>query len=320
MKFTGGIKLRERDFFNEDRRNKPYKKFPKTEHERKKTQEEVQQIKKNLSNFSKSIWSKQWVNSILQLGRPFRMQRGIDYALNGKIDALSINKGHIFSTVQGTAPTPYRINIHFHVIPEEEWKKIIEEIAKSPLYLIELLEGILPEEIAETFKKYGHPLFPDITKDGLNATCSCPDKEVPCKHIAATILYIARVLDYDPFILLKLRGKTKGELLRELHLSENDIESRSMEEESKKIKKKIKQGFNVPKIGFEEISSQKRQMKNITELNFQFRKPPNILDIPENLGNPPNLENPTAFNAVLKAIYRFVTNEEYIMAMKLEED
>ena len=257
---------------------------------------------------------------MLKIGRPFRMQRGINYALEDRIENLIINKGHIFSTVIGTAPTPYRINIHFQVIPDDKWKIIIEEIAKSPLNLIKLLEGTLPEEIIEIFEVYENSLFPDVIKGGLNATCSCPDKAIPCKHIAATILYIARVLDYNPFILITLRGKTKSELLRELHLEselpkeENLLRAPEIDKYESLIK-----GFNVPKIGLEELLAMNEKREEEENLYFNIKKPPKVISTLENLGNPPNLENPTAFNTVFKSIYQFVTNRVYKMAMDIEE-
>ncbi|MHA1762457.1 MAG: SWIM zinc finger family protein, partial [Promethearchaeota archaeon] len=227
--------MKDQNYLRRNRGKKePFDNTPKTEFERRKTHEEVKQIKRNLENFTKSTWSKFWVKSILKIGRPFRMQRGINYALEDRIENLLINKGHIFSTVQGTAPTPYRVNIYFQTIPESEWKGIIEEIARSPWNLIQLLEGILPEEIIKIFEERKYSLFPDIENEGLNASCSCPDKEIPCKHIAATILYIARVLDYNPFILLELKGKNKNELLKELHLSEASEEEPSISSDSKK--------------------------------------------------------------------------------------
>jgi uncharacterized Zn finger protein len=43
--------------------------------------------------------------------------------------------------------------------------------------------------------------------------CSCPDWEVPCKHLAAVCYVLAEAFDEDPFALLAWRGKGKDELL-----------------------------------------------------------------------------------------------------------
>ena len=194
----------------------------KTEYEKQRTHEEVEQIKRDLIHFAQTSWGTEWIRSNLKIGRPFSMQRGIEYVKDERrIDNLSINPGQIFATVQGTAPTPYRVKINFEIIPNEGWKAILTNLKNKPINLIELLEGKLPEDLLEIFKNTKYSLFPDASK-GLDATCSCPDKAIPCKHIAAIILYLARIIDYNPFILLELLGKTKNEILNDFSLLKSE--------------------------------------------------------------------------------------------------
>jgi uncharacterized Zn finger protein len=42
--------------------------------------------------------------------------------------------------------------------------------------------------------------------------CSCPDWAIPCKHVAAVHYALAAELDRDPFLLFRLRGRTREEL------------------------------------------------------------------------------------------------------------
>ncbi len=293
------------------KRERPEKTY-KTEHEKQRSHEEVQQIKKNLINFARTEWGKQWIHSILKIGRPYRMQRGIDYAKDeDRIDNLTINKGQIFATVQGTAPTPYRVKILFETISEEVWKVIIKELALKSINLIKLLEGELPEEINTIFSNANFPLFLDVSQ-GLNATCSCPDQAIPCKHIASVILYIARVLDFNPFILLKLRGKTKNEILSDLSISKIDFDEEIRDEDENSVF-----SFNIPKISIQEIQGKKQSTADI-HIGFKFKKPGKIIETLENLGLPYNLENPKAFTTVLGSVYRSVSTYVYKMAMNIE--
>jgi len=252
--------------FMENRRNKrkgPIQPQRKSEYEKERTREEVEQIKKNLINFAKTSWGKQWIQSNLQIGRPFRMQRGIQYVKDERrIENLSISAGQIFATVQGTAPTPYRVKINFEPILEEGWKIILKELTKKTINLIELLEGLLPEDIITIFDENGYSLFPNAS-EGLNATCSCPDTAIPCKHIAAVILYIARVLDYNPFLLLELQGKTKSEILNELSLGQGAKSKKEAEKMSTTTNFEFK--FNVPKISIVELSSEQKKSNKDTD-------------------------------------------------------
>ena len=301
-------------YFMENRRNKK-KDVPqrKTEYEKERTREEVEQIKKNLINFAKTPWGREWIISNLKIGRPFRMQRGIEYAKDEeRIDNFSINKGQIFATVQGTAPTPYRVKINFELIPDVEWEKILKDLSTKLLYIIELLEGSLPQDVIAIFESNGYSLFPEATK-GLNSTCSCPDKAVPCKHIAAIILYLARVLDYNPFLLLELRGKSKEEILDDLSLSQ-PIES-SDESEKKFTLNNIEFKFNVPKIYIQEVSKQFSSTDEHT-IGFDIKKPGKIIETLENLGIPQNIEN-KAFEIVLRAIYLKITSKIHEISLEL---
>ncbi len=299
------------------RRKGPTKPQKKSEYEKERTREEVEQIKKNLVNFAKTSWGKQWIQSNLKVGRPFRMQRGIEYVKDERrIENLSISTGQIFATVQGTAPTPYRVKINFEPILEEGWKIILKELAKKTINLIELLEGFLPEDIITIFDENGYSLFLNASK-GLNATCSCPDAAIPCKHIAAVILYIARVLDYNPFLLLELRGKSKSEILNELSLGQGGKSNN--ESEKVPTTSNIEFKFNVPKISIVELSSeQKKSGTDIDDYNigFTFRKPGKIIDTLENLGIPQNIEN-KAFEIVLRAIYRKITSKIHDISLEL---
>ncbi|MHA1763100.1 MAG: hypothetical protein ACTSYC_04975, partial [Promethearchaeota archaeon] len=87
----------------------------------------------------------------------------------------------------------------------------------------------------------------------------------------------------------------------------------------KKIDNLGEMSFSVPKITLEEILATEKQKKKEIDLSFHFRRPSKIFEIPENLGNPPNLENPVAFEMVFKSIYQFISKEIHNMALKLDE-
>jgi uncharacterized Zn finger protein len=234
---------------------------------------------------------------------------------------LRINKGEIFALVQGTAPTPYRVRIFFDQISGEKWDTIAEELSSNLLNLINLLEGKLTEKIIKIFETKNTSLFPDVSH-GLNAKCSCPDPEVPCKHIAATILYISKVVDFNPLILMKLKGKTKKELLAELEIGEKKKKTSSdtSPTSSTSSKEPLYQSFNVPKFSIEKIEEQLSLEGTLSEIEFQFRKPTGIIETLENLGLPPNLKNQKAFSIVLERVYELITKQIYKLALKAPSD
>jgi hypothetical protein len=132
---------------------------------------------------------------------------------------------------------------------------------------------------------------------------------------------ISKVLDYDPFILLKIRGKSKKEILIDLNLAQKS-ESELMSTRSNVSVEKdenVKFSFNVPKISIQEISSEKAILEDMKEISFKFKKPGKIIETLENLGIPPNIDNPKAFETVLKRIYQTISSEFYKKSMKKEK-
>jgi hypothetical protein len=74
----------------------------------------------------------------------------------------------------------------------------------------------MPEDIEDVFAGLGLALFPASAAE-LSMYCSCPDWEVPCKHIAAVFYLLAEAFDTDPFSILAWRGRGRDDLLAGLH-------------------------------------------------------------------------------------------------------
>ena len=74
-----------------------------------------------------------------------------------------------------------------------------------------MLDGELPPEVAGDVAAAGLDLLPGAGEVG--PRCTCPDDADPCKHSAAVCYLVADALDADPFTVLLLRGRTRGEVL-----------------------------------------------------------------------------------------------------------
>src|SRR6266480_3513331 len=70
----------------------------------------------------------------------------------------------------------------------------------------------MPQDIEEAFRAQKLSLFPEKLRD-LATECSCPDYSNPCKHIAAVYYLLGEEFDRDPFLIFKLRGMTREDLL-----------------------------------------------------------------------------------------------------------
>jgi uncharacterized Zn finger protein len=117
--------------------------------------------------------------------------------------------------VQGTMSKPYDVEIKLKPLCEADWEKVTVAMASKAVFAARLLSGEMPQNIEQAFSDSGISLFPNKVDD-LVTDCSCPDWSNPCKHIAAVYYLLAEQFDCDPFLIFKLRGRAKEEIVEAL--------------------------------------------------------------------------------------------------------
>ncbi len=157
-------------------------------------------------------WSKRWVSVLESFGWSNRLERGRRYARSGQVMDFRLAKGRVTARVQGSAPKPYSVGIGMAPLTDEAWDRVLDEMSQKAIFAAKLLAGEMPHNIDEAFDAAGMALFPEASKD-IKTSCSCPDSANPCKHIAAVYYILAEEFDRDPFMLFKLRGKAKDEII-----------------------------------------------------------------------------------------------------------
>jgi len=172
-------------------------------------------------NFGQNWWAKRWIETLESFHIGARLSRGRSYARKGQVISIDVRKGVVLAKVQGTRSKPYEIVIRMKEIAKRSWKKVAKLLSGRILYVAQLLNGEMPMEIEEKFKEAGVSLFPSKRKD-LNTSCTCPDWSNPCKHIAAVFYLLGEEFDRDPFLIFKLRGKTREELVDLMGVSSLD--------------------------------------------------------------------------------------------------
>ena len=165
--------------------------------------------------FGKSWWAGRWIAALEQLVDPGRLSRGRSYARSGQVLNLDIKSGRVDSKVQGSMPSPYKVWIKVEPLSDREWAKVTEAMAAQALFAAKLLAGEMPQNIEEAFTQAKVSLFPAKRGD-LETDCSCPDYANPCKHIAAVYYLLGEQFDEDPFLIFKLRGRTKEQIMAAL--------------------------------------------------------------------------------------------------------
>ncbi|MBM2832540.1 MAG: hypothetical protein HW414_1592, partial [Dehalococcoidia bacterium] len=162
--------------------------------------------------FGESWWAMRWIGVLESFHISARLDRGRSYARRGQVLSISIEKGTVKAKVQGSRPKPYDITIKLKTLSDDGWGRLAKTLSRQAIFAAKLLAGEMPQEIEKVFKDAGLSLFPEkLTELGTN--CSCPDWSNPCKHIAAVYYLLGEEFDRDPFLIFKLRGMNREEIV-----------------------------------------------------------------------------------------------------------
>lgn len=164
---------------------------------------------------AESWWSQRFISALESFGLGGRMQRGRNYARRGQVVSLDVVAGLLMAQVQGSRPMPYVVTVKVAKATDAQWSHVEAAMQQRVGLVARLLAGEVPEDLEDAFRAAGVDLFPATWRD-VDAACSCPDYENPCKHIAAVLYLFADRLDGDPWLLLAWRGRLRDQLLGHL--------------------------------------------------------------------------------------------------------
>src|SRR5919199_6786403 len=166
-------------------------------------------------SFGKSWWAQRWVSVLESFDLGARLGRGRTYARQGQVLSIDVAEGEVRAKVQGSRLKPYDVTIQVKTLSEDQWGQVIEALSGQALFAAKLLAGEMPQDIEQVFRAAKLSLFPE-KKGDLSTDCSCPDWSNPCKHVAAVYYLLGEEFDRDPFLLFRMRGLSREELLQRL--------------------------------------------------------------------------------------------------------
>ncbi len=166
--------------------------------------------------FGLTWWGRAWVDALEHRAAldPGRLARGRSYARRGAVGRAQLTAGLVMAPVQGSRPDPYTVTIRVPTFRRVEWERVLDVIGTQIGRTAALLDGELPPEVVEDVSAAGLSLLPGPGE--IRPACSCPDWGEPCKHAAAVCYLVADLLDADPFTALRLRGRSRDDILTAL--------------------------------------------------------------------------------------------------------
>ncbi|NJL66301.1 MAG: hypothetical protein HC849_33465 [Oscillatoriales cyanobacterium RU_3_3] len=160
-------------------------------------------------------WTQQWLDLINTYRFKKRLERGWQYAREGKVLSIKFPDKEVIAVVQGTDPKPYQVSLGLDPLSDEDWDYVIENMSQRAVFSAKLLAGEMPHNIEDVFAAAGKTLFP-LSLSDVRSRCTCPDPKNPCKHISAVYYLLGDRFGEDPFVLFQLRGRTKEQILAAL--------------------------------------------------------------------------------------------------------
>lgn len=160
-------------------------------------------------------WATQW-RQVLAVGAAAqrRLAQGEAWVRSGRVTQLRWSDGLLQGRVQGSAATPFAVDIRLRMLSDDDWDEVVDVLAAQARHRAHLVAGQAPEGLEEQLADRGIALLPSVGE--LDTTCACTDAGWPCLHVAAVWQAAGDQLADDPFGVFRLRGRGRQQLLHAL--------------------------------------------------------------------------------------------------------
>lgn len=163
----------------------------------------------------RSWWSGRWLRALGNWLSTSTLATGRLYVRRGQVSDPDAQVGAVTATVREPNGATCRVRLGLATFPDEVWEAVVRLMAENVSYAAHLLNGDIPRDVEELFRAAGVSLFPE-RRNEFDAECSCPEWASSCSHVAAVLVLVGDLLDEDPFLLFRLRGRAQEQILSAL--------------------------------------------------------------------------------------------------------
>jgi uncharacterized Zn finger protein len=163
-------------------------------------------------------WARRWQTWLKQLGLDITSDGGVRGC---RVKRMEVSPGLIMAQVQDRELGAATVEIRLPTLDDAQWERIIGVLGSQAIYVAQLLAGNMPSEIESMFAGVGAALLPE-SLDELQQSCSaCTPGAKPCRPLSAVYWQLGEMLAEDPWLLLRLRGRDRQQVLASIHERRN---------------------------------------------------------------------------------------------------
>ena len=255
-------------------------------------------------------------------------------ARRGRVQAVEVQIGRVVAEVQDRDRGACPVSVEVTPFPDGKWNAVLDALAGEAIYAAQLLAGDMPAAIESVFADAGVHLLPQNdgqTGAGIATDCAvCERWEQPCKHISAVLYVIGQMLAEDPWLLFRLRGRDRQQVLQGLRQRRQDtpggpgaaaLPPTGPEEQPgpRAVLGSLQgQGDQMPLTA--QMDTFWGRAKALRDLHYHINPPSIRLALLRRLGRPPFPEQSLETYDELSAVYQRVTEEALDLAFAPEPD
>jgi uncharacterized Zn finger protein len=161
-------------------------------------------------------WAERWSALLEELGLVPEQPRAKPVHRGSRITRLEVLVGEISAEVQQRAHDVCKVTIKITPWSDETWTRVLDTLSSQPFFVTQAMAGNLPLELEQIFQQLGAPLLP-TSKQEVTQSCTCGDQRHPlCPELLAVHRQFGEMLNEEPWLLLRLRGRDRQQILQTL--------------------------------------------------------------------------------------------------------
>lgn len=167
-------------------------------------------------------WVRRWSKFMEQVGATADTTtlRGL------RVKRLEVQPGLIQAQVADRDNGATLVEVRFPTLSDAQWAAIIETLGSQALFVAQLLAGNMPAEIEQVFADVGSWLLPtsanEITQQCTPANSAPPLTQTPRRALVVVYTQLGEMVAEDPWLLLRLRGRDRQQVLAALQEKRNN--------------------------------------------------------------------------------------------------